>query len=266
MATKDNETIGIERTIIIAGINGDLGQEFARSLKDHGRLYGISRGRKKTSLDYTHICADLLISEDVGNAFRQIRPSDNIIYVHLPGKFRFEDVNHPITDKNRDGIDDEIYDTNVRTFKTVRPVLLNYLETNLDSNLKIVGIGSACDIYDIPFWKSFTHSKNELRKEFRLMYGNSETCDRVSSLFINVSTVTGTQLCSERPFYSREFCLTPSDVVNQSLPYMLDNRHSCLEMSVIKPNPEFMNPNYLCPDEIRERWYRDMYGHSNIRR
>ena len=38
---------------------------------------------------------------------------------------------------------------------------------------------------------------------------------------------------------------------------------SFLEISVIKPNPAFMNPKYSSPDEIRERWYQDMYGDSN---
>ena len=127
----DEEQSRIQRTIIIAGVNGDLGQEFARGLVDQGHLYGISRGSKKSSLDYKHICADLLIPDEVRRAFAQIKPSNDIIYVHLPGKFRFEDINHPITDKNKDGIDDEVYDTNVITFKTVRPVLLDYLENNL---------------------------------------------------------------------------------------------------------------------------------------
>ncbi len=253
-----------KKTIIISGVNGDIGQEFARCLLNEGKLYGISRSGNKTGLQYSHICADLLNPEDVKSAFSQIDYSEDLLYVHLPGKFRYEDDKHPIKDADLDGVDDEIYATNVTTFRNVKPYLLDYLKNNKSGRLKIIAIGSTSDIYDIPFWHSFTHAKNELRKEFRRLYGHPETYGRVSCLFINVSTTDGRQLETERPFISKRYCLTPNEVLAQALPYILDDKPSSLELTVIKPNPSFAEPNYLSYDQVKNRWYSDMYGNSSI--
>lgn len=250
-----------QKTIVIAGVNGDIGQEFAANLANYGILHGISRGPKKASLRYSHIRANLLDESEVRMFFDQITLSDDLLYVHLPGKFRFEDKNHPITDKNGDGVDDEIYETNVTTFRNVKPLLLGYLDNNPNSKLKIVGIGSTSDLYEIPFWQSFTRAKNELRKEFRAIYGLPHNYGRVSSLFINVSTTEGSQLAIERPFISKDFVLKPKDILSQSLPYILDNRPSFLEISVIKPNPNFTTDL----ERVRAEWYKNMYGNSQIK-
>ena len=125
-----------------------------------------------------------------------------------------------------------VYLTNVETFRNVRPHLTQYLLNNPSSKLKAVGIGSTSDIYDIPFWHSYTYSKNELRKELRLFYGNPQTFGRASTLLINVSTVSGEQLSTERPYISREFCLTPEEVVKSSLDCVLDSKTNCIEMTL----------------------------------
>lgn len=196
----------------------------------------------------------------IASAFERIEPAKELIYLNMIGKFRFEDKNHSIIDQ--DGIDDETFQTNVTTFRNVKQSLFDYLEQNPVSNVKIVGIGSSSDLYDLPFWHSFTRSKNELIKEFRLMYGNPQTYGRVSALTVNVSTVSGKQLSTERPYISKEFCLSPQEVVEQSIPYILDSKPSFLEISLIKPNPSFIDPEYLALENLRKRWYREMYADS----
>ncbi len=249
-----------QKTIIIAGINGDIGKEFAKALIKKGELYGISRGPNKSGLEYEHLCADLFNEQEISKDFKKIKISEEVIYVHLVGNFRFEDKNHPIKDDNNDGIDDDIFETNVTTFRNVRPFLIKTLEENPKTKLKIVAIGSSADLYEVPYYQSFTRAKNELRKEFRLLYGNLKTYGRVSSLFIDVTTVDGRQLSNERPFISKDFVLTPKDIVSQSLSYILDNRTSFLELVLIKPNPDFESRWCKSCENIRNFWYRDMYG------
>ena len=250
-----------EKTFVIAGINGDIGLEFARRFQDLGKIYGISRKNGKLdSVSYEHVCADLLNPDKVKTAFECMKLSEDVTYVHLPGKFRFQDENHPITDVNNDGIDDEIFATNVETFRNVRSYLIEHLMRNRNAKLKLIAIGSTSDLYDIPYWHSFTHAKNELRKEFRSMYGNSETYGRVSSLFINVSTVDGRGLAGERPYISKQFVLTPKDILDESLPFVLDDNVNSLEVSILKPNPAFQENGFLSIGKIRERWYGEMYG------
>lgn len=250
-----------ERTFIVAGINGDIGKEFARRLVNLGNLYGISRKQNRLeNIAYAHIRCDLLNKNDVQNMFNGLNILGNITYIHLPGKFQFQDENHPIVDSNNDGIDDDIFATNVETFRNVKPYLLKYLIKNPNARLKLVAIGSTSDLYDIPYWHSFTYSKNELRKEFRKMYGNPSTYGRVGSLFINVSTTDGKQLKNERPYISKKFVLIPREILNQSIHYVLSNEPDSLELSVLKPNPDFGRENFLENNEISRRWYIDMYG------
>ncbi len=260
--TNNITNVANRKAIVIAGITGDIGSEFAKVLTSHGEVYGLSRHLNTSGLEHKHISADLLKREEVDSAFQNVGPADELIYLHLVGKFRFEDANHPIRDENEDGIDDLIYESNVTTFRNVKPCLVDYLRRNPSARLKIVAIGSASDLYNIPYWQSFTRAKYELREEFREMYGDSETFGRVSALFINVSTVAGKQLSAERPFISKEFCLSPKEVVEQSLPYVLDEKPGCLEITVIKPNPNFSTDWRVSNENIRRRWYQDMYGRS----
>ena len=247
-----------ERVFVVAGL-GDLGLVFAKKLSEYGAVFGVSKNPKQVDLT-EYICTDLLNKEEVIRTFGIMPSARKLIYLHLVGRFAFQDDKHPIKDENMDGVDDDILNSNLETFRNVLPCLIKYLRDNPFSNLKAVGIGSAIDIYDIPFLDSYTYSKNELRKELRSFYGNPETFGRASTLFINISTVSGKQLLSERPFISKEFCLTPEEVVNGSLGYVLDKQISCLEMTLIKPNPSFSEPDYLSIPEIKQRWYKDMFG------
>lgn len=260
MESKEN-TQDREKTFIIAGINGEIGTEFAKRFQGLGKIYGISRKIDHVEgINYDHVKCDLLKKDNVQNMFDSIDLSGELTYVHLPGKFYFQDENHPIKDRVGDGIDDEIFSTNVKTFRTVMPYLIDYLIKNPKSKLKLVAIGSTSDLYDIPYWHSFTHSKNELRKDFRSVYGTPEVFGRVSTLMINVSTVDGKQLNGERPYIKKQFLLTPKDILDNSLEYVLDNRSHSLEVSVLHPNPEFNRKDFLDNHAIKQRWYKDMYG------
>lgn len=248
------------QTIVIAGINGDLGQAYLREVVTlpQTKVYGIGRSPARTS-NYTHLQADLLDTKHVAHLFTQIQPTDHLIWIHLVGKFRFEDAYHPIADNDGDGIDDSIYATNLTTFTTVAPHLATLLARNPRMKLTVIGIGSALDMYRLPFWRSFTLAKDALRKEFRALYGNPAQYGRVRTLFVNVSTVAGTQLQFERPFKDPEYCLNPQEVVMQSLPFVLDPASACIELNVIKPHPSFTQSDFLQESRVRKRWYRDMY-------
>jgi len=250
-----------EKTFIIAGINGEIGTEFAKRCQGLGGVYGISRKPNKIEyITYDHIQCDLLNQDNVKEMFESLNISGDLTYVHLPGKFQFQDENHPIVDYVGDGIDDETFTTNVETFRVVSPYLIKYLIRNSEANMKLVGIGSTSDLYNIPFFDSFTQSKNELKKEFRKVYGTPEVFERVSSLFINVSTVDGEQLNGERPYIKKQFLLTPQNILDNSLEYILDNRSNSLEISILHPNPEFSREDFLDHKVIKQRWYKDMYG------
>lgn len=247
------------KKFIIAGIRSDIGMAYARALQHHGKVYGLSRSTKQISkLEYYfHKTCDLMNPEDTVGVLDVVQSSDEWVYIHLPGEFRFQDENHPIVDEDSDGIDDSMYTSNVVTFKNIMPELKRHARTQ---KIKLVAIGSTADLYDVKYWDSFTRSKNELRKLFRHMYGDPELWGNISTLFVNVSTTDGSQLSRERPYIDKKYVLTPEDIVNESLTYLMDNVHSSIEINVLKPNPEFLEEDYFSDQRVRDRWYKDMYG------
>ena len=245
------------KTFIIAGIRSDIGIQYAKELAPHGKVYGISRTAELVQdLEYTHIMCDLLSDIDV-NLFGNI-DGDEVVYIHLPGEFRFEDEAHPIFDYDGDGLDDSIYKSNVTTFENITPALYKLAEHC--NHLRIVAIGSTADLYDVPFWNSFTKSKDKLRGLFRKFYGDELNGNRVSSLFVNVSTTDGTQLAGERPYIDKTYVLQPSEIVTQSIEFVTSKTKSCVEINILKSNPEWMDDEYFELHNIRARWYHDMYG------
>lgn len=244
-------------TFIIAGIRSDIGLEYAHYLKNYGRIYGISRTTDPVeNLEYTHMTCDLM-SVVPSDFFGEIS-DDTVIYIHLPGEFRFEDENHPIFDHDGDGLDDSIYNSNVTTFENITSAL--YTLGDNCNHLRIVAIGSTADLYDVPYWNSFTRAKDKLRGLYRKFYGDHEHRNAVSSLFVNVSTTDGSQLAGERPFIDKTYVLQPIEIVTQSAEWVLHPTPSCMEINILKSNPEWMDDDYFELHNIRARWYHDMYG------
>jgi hypothetical protein len=244
-------------TFIIAGIRSDIGLEYAHFLKQYGKIYGISRNDTLVEgLEYGHITCDLSMPVDP-DIFKDIS-DDQIVYIHLPGEFRFEDENHPIYDNDGDGLDDSIYHSNVTTFENATPALYNLVKNC--KHLRIVAIGSTADLYDVPYWNSFTRAKDKLRGLFRKFYGDHENDNKVSSLFVNVSTTDGSQLAGERPYIDKTYVLQPIEIVTQSAEFVLATSKSCIEINILKSNPEWMDDDYFELHNIRARWYHDMYG------
>lgn len=247
----------MNNTFIIAGIRSDIGLAYARLLTSHGTVYGISRNDTPVEgLNYQHITCDLSQPVDP-ELFKDIF-GEKIVYIHLPGEFRFEDENHPIYDNDGDGLDDSIYHSNVTTFENTTPALYRLVKNC--NHLRIVAIGSTADLYDVPFWNSFTRAKDKLRGLFRKFYGDHENGNKVSSLFVNVSTTDGSQLAGERPYIDKTYVLQPPEIVLGSQEFILSNTKSCIEINILKSNPEWMDDDYFELHNIRERWYHDMYG------
>jgi len=244
-------------TFIIAGIRSDIGLEYAHFLKQYGKIYGISRSDTRVDdLEYVHIECNLSNPVDP-DVFWDI-VDEQIVYIHLPGEFRFEDENHPIIDTTGDGLDDSIYHSNVTTFENATPALYNLVKNC--EHLRIVAIGSTADLYDVPYWNSFTRAKDKLRGLFRKFYGDHANNNKVSSLFVNVSTTDGSQLAGERPYIDKTYVLHPNEIVAQSAEFVLAKSKACMEINILKSNPEWMDDDYFELHNIRARWYHDMYG------
>ena len=104
--------------------------------------------------------ADLLKEKDIINFLSEINFSlfGEVIIIHSIGPFAFEIKGKPIQDKNKDGIDDKIYELNFLTFKNFVERVLQKIEGK-NILLTIVAFGSISDRYNIPWWQSYSENR-----------------------------------------------------------------------------------------------------------
>ncbi len=148
---------------LITGASGKLGLAFIKQLKkENKKILGLTR--KKLEIEGVQFLnADLLDENQISTALNSFDFSkfEEITFIHPVGKFKFESNSSQIVDIDKDGIDDEVYATNVLTLKNTLKVLLRCLNKN--QKIKVCAFASISDKHDIPFWNSYTKSKNIIR-------------------------------------------------------------------------------------------------------
>jgi short-subunit dehydrogenase len=167
---------------LITGASGKLGLAFVEQLKkDNKTILGLVR--KDFKIEGVQLLkADLLDENIVLATFKTFDFSGfgTITLIHPVGKFKFERDSSPVIDTDQDGIDDEVYGTNVLTLKNTIKALLSLVNRN--QKIKVCGFASVSDKHDIPFWNSYTKSKNILRGYLK------ELCEQnyIHALMVNV--------------------------------------------------------------------------------
>lgn len=257
------------RLVIIAGVNGEIGSKYQEYFEKEKNTKCLGIGRQKLERQ-DYLQADLLDQKQTEEATKAINLAniDELIYIHAVGQFKFEDKNHPIIDKNGDGIDDIIYATNYQTFENFITPLLKKVEDehNRGHKIKVAisGIASITDKCQVRQWKSFTKAKNDFRNKVMELVNNPTYEDNVRGIIVSVSTVDGKQLRSERPhihdYVKPEELLTPDEIVQKSIRYICDRNIGYLELPIFK-NMEGFNHTLLTDErKVSERWYKEMYG------
>ena len=180
--------------IIIAGVTGEIGIDFANYYSKEYRVIGISRtGMQKDYDNFEMLNMDLLNPEDVVEKLDTIDFDGvcNVTVLHSIGVDKFENTNYPKIEPINT-IDEDVYNSNVNTFKNlVRPLIEKIEELREDGNrikLKLSMIASIADKHDVLMLTSFSESKNIVRSYMRNISNNFSW---VSAFVINVSsTVT----------------------------------------------------------------------------
>jgi short-subunit dehydrogenase len=245
----------MDTIFIVSGASGKLGEAFIDLLKQQGKtVYALSRKDVATHAD-NFLFADLLKEHEVENALMTVdfRKYKEVVLIHTVGKFKFEGIGTEIIDENGDGIDDEVFDTNVITTKNLLKVLLPLVAEN--TTVKVCAFASVSDKHDVPFWSSYTRAKNILRGYLQTLYEEQQ----LFALVVNVSTVDTGNENTLRPNADKTYWLHPNEIAEKIIPE-LNSLNGYREIDIIKGKPDFEENYYIDHDKLLEKWRREM-GH-----
>ena len=243
---------------IVTGANGAVGRAYLQELAcmPTVRSTGIVRSESNEQIPNVEYFngIDLLQATDVNRVIQSIfrHEAARVLLIHPVGKFKFEE--EPEVD-----VDPEILLSNTATFgNTIRPILE---QINEDASLVMCGFGSVSDKYDVPFWRSYTAAKNELRESLRRL---SETLMpkgiQARSVMVNVSTTDTGNENALRPNADKRYWLKPEKIARQSLPVLLSSSDSDYqELDIIEERPDFEPGEYYSdPQSVLKKWKREM--------
>lgn len=242
-----------QELFIVTGASGKLGLCFVEQLKKESKSVLALVRKDFEIMDVKVLKADLLDEAQTSAVFKTFNFSifKTITLIHPVGKFKFERNSTEIIDTDRDGIDDQVYATNVLTLKNTLKVLFSY--SNRSQKIKVCTFASISDKYNIPFWSSYTKSKNIIRGYLK------ELCEQsyIHALMVNVSTVDTGNENLLRPNADRTYWLPPDEIVSQTLPELV-NISSYKEISLFKKKPDFDENYYLDHEAILRKWEKEM--------
>ena len=257
MATATIEQLTEEelrRLVIISGASRGIGKAFADNYRarKNSTVIGLSRSAQGlTQLD--------LLDETKTNTFVEqldFRSFNHVTYIHSIGIDKFEPNGKPQTDYDHDGIDDEVYAKNVITFFNLVEPLVEKVK-QIRTPLTLCQIGSVSDLYQVPFWQSFSKSKDKVRK-----YLKSLTADYLKSITLNISST----LDEEGRKFGRvnadtTYWQTAQELVAKSIG-SLDGMRTLAspyaEIDFYKHNPNFRQDYFTNLPKLFASWQKDM--------
>ncbi len=254
------------RLVVVTGVTGKLGETYLRSLVKYSGLkcVGVTRRNLKRYKKVHYVYADLLNKSQVNRVISSIdiRGFEEIILIHPVGMFKFEMFGFPGVDRDKDGIDDEVFASNVLTFLHIFKALKQKVEKTSGSRFTVCAFGSISDKYNIPFWKSYTKSKDFLREVIKSAALNDKR-KLTRGVFVNVSTTDTGNERNLRPYANRKYWLKPKEIVRASLPVILEKKDIWNEINIHKPNPNFDPTWYTNHENVLKRWETQMKGGIN---
>lgn len=252
--------MGKQKLVIISGTTGDLGRAYLDYYSKQSDIicYGLTRREEKYPIRGVTYCNSNL--EDVITTREEIQKISmegviEILLIHPVGKFKFETKGLPEVDKIKEGIDDEVFTSNVDTFHNIVKPLIEQRGKYSIVPIKLVAFGSLSDSYNVPWWGSYSKSKLILRQEMREL---SRMEPQVESLFVNLSSVKTSNESKTRPSADTKYWLRPEEVVSRSVPVIENMQHSYQEIDLFNPSPEYHVSYYKEYNQLREKWLKEM--------
>lgn len=246
----------MKKLVIVAGAAGEIGQAFIKKLLEKDiEVLAILRNKDlyfednnlrkiKINLDNEIELNDKLSEIDIDSY-------NEIICLHTIGVDKFDPRGYPEIKKMKT-IPEDVYDTNVNSFKYLYRYLLKRINNNGNQKLKVAIIAGAADKHTPFVIESFCESKFILREYIRS--GIELYPEKVSGLSINItSTITDSAL-NVRPFAELTYWLTPKEVAERSIDSLLENRNGYNQIDIIKYSPLFTENYYDDNELLYKKW------------
>ncbi|MBI5064700.1 hypothetical protein HZA97_00560 [Candidatus Woesearchaeota archaeon] len=251
-----------QKIVIVSGATGDLGRAYLEYYAKQPNIscYGLIRREERNPISgVEYLTSDLEDAVAVREQIQKIPLKDiaEVILIHPVGKFKFEPNGIPEVDKTGDGIDDDVFTSNVDTFHNIARVILEQREEHPNISVTLAAFGSLSDPYEVPWWGSYTKSKLILRKEMRDL---SRIEPAVNSVFMNLSSVKTSKENKTRPYADTKYWLSPEEVVERSVRTIENPQQSYSELDLYNPSPEYTGSYYKNFEELRRKWLREMNG------
>lgn len=246
----------MKQIVIISGARQGIGKSFLEHYQAirSTECFGLSRIEKPGYLQL-----DLLDETATSQVVESLNLAgiEKILYVHAVGMDKFEPKGVPHIDNDGDGIDDEIYNSNVGAFVNLATPLIEK-STSLKIPLTLCNIGSISDIYVVPFWQSFSRAKNKVRQYVKSMNG-----PLVKGIFLNVGSTL-----DEAGIYKygrinadTTYWQTSRELVQKSVSHIdevADSRALFAEFDFYRYNPHFRPDYFTNLPKLYFTWQRDM--------
>jgi hypothetical protein len=246
----------------VAGDNSEIGKAYIAFLAKYVsasssmpvKVIGLSRTRQEKSRHF-HVTADLadakLTHRVIDDLVTIYKPHINqISIIHCVGDFLFEGQG-VADDYDNDGINDNVRKSNVDTLINLYlPLLAHAVRQKLP--ISVIVFGSVSDKFHVPYWQSFTGSKDILRK-----FLAEQPYDKLHVLFANLATVNTFQERALRPYADTHYWLTPEQVVNDTIWHWRFPAKKWIEPDVYVPNPAY-NADFFKPQVVMQRWTKEM--------
>lgn len=250
--------------IIIAGVAGEIGTNFAIELLRQGfHVLGTLRNKKVGNLgpNFFTVQCELSSEKSILENFKEI-PLENyerIIYLHTIGMDKFTPRNYPDIQK-LSTIDQEVYETNVNSFKYLFRYLIKRIhQWNTENEdlicLKTCIIAGMSDKYTPFVIEDFAEAKFILRGYIRSSIQRfSNWC---SGLSINISSTITKAAIAARPHADTVFWFTPQEVVQRSIDELIGEELSYKELELFKPSPYFIEGYYENNEALYIKWSKE---------
>jgi hypothetical protein len=235
--------------IIITGSTSYVGQYFVNYFKQQGIQNIYAPTHAELDLTNKQSVDEYVEKTDFGN-------SKHLIYLPFVAKFKWEPEGIPAIDLNKDGIDDEIFETTCNTFEN----MVDALEKQINKEYKTLTITNFGSISKgrVPYWQSFDKA-HEHNKKF--LENKVQSNQNINGSYFFVSSIYTPNEVLIRPNKLPQTMvnewMSETEIVDAMGPEILAADYKWKEVEIYKFREEKQN-HHNNPEELLKIWEQDM--------